>query len=527
MNRRLLRATTALMMAAIVIGAAACGRSEDQPRPSEVEGANVLRVLAGSELKELEPALVAAARSANVDLRLSYAGTLEIVDRTNGGEVFDALLPPNGAYPMLALSTKPVAREKLFYSRVALGVKKSRAQALGWDRYPPSWADISQAAASGRFSYAMTNPTSSNTGMSALFAVASSSAGKTEDLALADIKPGVLAAFLRGQKLTAGSSGWLADAYLRDQATLDGVVNYEAVLLRLNDRPELADKLQVIYPTDGVISADYPLLLMKDAKRAAYQRVIDVIRGREFQGGPVAAAYLRPSNPDAPIAKALSTQPVAELSFPNNLPLIDAVLASYQGELRRPATSIYLLDTSGSMEGDRLAGLQRALGYLTGAEGNGTLARLSRFQSRERVILVRFSDEIGAPVRVEFGADGDHTPEIAIIRNFDNRLRARGGTAIFSALERAYAIADDERSRDPDRLMTVVLLTDGENRDGINFRTFAGHMHGRAAPRTFPILFGDAKSEELERVAEMTGGRLFDGRSGSLTAVFREIRGYQ
>jgi Ca-activated chloride channel family protein len=487
----------------------------------------VLRILAGSELKELEPALVSAARGAGVDLRLSYAGTLEIVDRVNLGERFDAVLPPNGAYPMLALSTRPVAREKLFYSRVALGVKRSRARALGWDAKAPSWADISMAAASGRFSYAMTNPTSSNTGMSALFAVASSSAGKTEDLALTDINRDVLTAFLRGQKVTAGSSGWLADAYLRDQAMLDGLVNYEAVLLRLNDRPELTDKLLVIYPADGVISADYPLLLMNDAKRPLYERVVGAVRARDFQSGPVAEAYLRPSNPDAPLAKALSAQPVAELSFPNNLALIDAVLVAYQGELRRPATSIYLLDTSGSMEGERLAGVRRALEYLTGTQGSGTLARLARFQSRERVILVRFSDEIPPPVEIDFGAEGDHARERSAIHEFDAGLRAHGGTAIFSALARAFAIADEERARDPDRLVTIVLLTDGENRDGIGFSTLARRMQGRSAPRTFPILFGDARSDELERVAEMTGGRVFDGRSGALTNVFREIRGYQ
>src|SRR5262249_887991 len=156
---------------------------------------------------------------------------------------------------------------------------------------PPSWADIATAAASGRFSYAMTNPTSSNTGMSALFAVASSSAGKTEDLALADIKRDVLTAFLPGQNLTAATSASVADAYPRGQAMLDGLVNYEAVLLRLNDRPELTDKLLVIYPADGVISADYPLLLMDDAKRPLYERVVGAVRALDFQRGPVAEAY--------------------------------------------------------------------------------------------------------------------------------------------------------------------------------------------------------------------------------------------
>src|SRR5262249_54330452 len=152
---------------------------------------------------------------------------------------------------------------------------------------------------------------------------------------------------------------------------------------------------------------------------------------------------------------------------------------------------------------------------------------LARFQSRERVILVRFSEEVAPPVRIDFGAEGDHSQEARAIHDFDAGLSAHGGTAIFSALARAFAIADEERVRDPDRLVIIVLLTDGESRDGISFSTLADRIQGRAAPRTFPILFGEAKSDELERVAQMTGGRVFDGRSGALTNVFREIRGYQ
>jgi Ca-activated chloride channel family protein len=43
----------------------------------------------------------------------------------------------------------------------------------------------------------------------------------------------------------------------------------------------------------------------------------------------------------------------------------------------------------------------------------------------------------------------------------------------------------------------------------------------------FPVLFGDASVDEMKRIAELTGGRLFDGRAASLSTVFKEIRGYQ
>jgi Ca-activated chloride channel family protein len=493
----------------------------------EAESARSLRVLAGSELKELEPALKAAASSAGIDLRMSYAGTLEMTDRANAGEKFDLLLPANGAYLSLALSKPPLAKEKLFYSRVALGVKASKARELGWDRKTPTWSQIAAAAGAGKFHYAMTNPTSSNTGMSALFAVAASRAGKTDDLTMAEVDRGTLGNFLKGQKLTAGSSGWLADAYLREQATLDGIVNYEAVLLRLNNEATLGDKLVIVYPADGVISADYPLLLLDEAARDKYNRMVTALRAREFQSDAVAHAFLRPSNPDAPLAPGLPQDAVAELSFPNNLDVIDAVLSAYQGELRRPATSIYLLDVSGSMRGERLDALKGSLAYLTGSAGNGASARYARFQSRERVILLPFSQRPRAPMRVEFAANGPHSDELDQIRRFTAGLEVEGGTAIFEALAAGYEIAAQEQARDPQRVISVVLLTDGENRDGMNLAELERRLQGRMPARTFPILFGEASSQELEEVATLSGGRTFDGRKGDLFKVFREIRGYQ
>ncbi len=82
----------------------------------------------------------------------------------------------------------------------------------------------------------MTNPTSSNTGMSALFAVASSIATRPEDLDGRRCQPRGAQEFPRRPGIAAGSSGWLADSYLQEQDRLDGLVNYEAVILRLNEQ---------------------------------------------------------------------------------------------------------------------------------------------------------------------------------------------------------------------------------------------------------------------------------------------------
>ena len=491
-----------------------------------------LRILAGSELKELEPDIQNAAHTAGLKLELKYAGTLEMVDRANASEPVDAILPPNGAYPSLALTRKAVAKEKLFYSRVALGVKESKARELGWDRTTPSWMDVTQAVRDGKFAYAMTNPTSSNTGMSVLFAVASSSAKKTEDLASSEVDRSSLRDFLAGQKLTGGSSGWLAEAYATEQDRLDGLVNYEAVLLRLNEGPELHEKLSVIYPRDGVISADYPLMLLDPAKRAVYDRLVAALKAPSFQSNALERAYLRPSDPMARHSPRLSDSIVVELSFPNNLGVIDSVLAAYQADLRRPATSIYLLDVSGSMRGARIAALKSALGLLTGVDAHGTAARYARFQNREHVMLIPFAGSPWKAMRFNF-ENGLHRAQTEDeLRGFVENLRAGGGTAIYSTLDLAYDLAYQELARYPGRVVSVVLLTDGKSNNGLPYEEFRQRWSGRSAGgadpiRTFPILFGEASSAELAEIARLSGGRSFDGRSVDLRDVFREIRGYQ
>jgi Ca-activated chloride channel homolog len=255
------------------------------------------------------------------------------------------------------------------------------------------------------------------------------------------------------------------------------------------------------------------------------------LKGPSFQSTVLQRAYLRPSDPTAQRSPRLSGDTVVELAFPNNLDVIDAVLASYQAELRRPATSIYLLDVSGSMRGERITAVKRALELLTGVDAQGSAARYARFQNREHVMLIPFATEPWSAVRYNFESDHDKARTEEELRSYLGGLTAGGGTAIYSALAQAYDLAYAEQSRYPGRVVTVVLLTDGQNNHGLPYEEFRRRWLERsmgADPvRTFPILFGEASSAELDEIARLTGGRSFDGRSADLRDAFREIRGYQ
>lgn len=517
------------VLALLATGLVGCGKREAPAAgapSSPAPAAAVFTVLAGSEVRDIEPALLKAAQGAGVTLKLSYAGTLDIVERINAGERFDAILPASGAYPALALTSKPLAREKLFYSRVALGVKAAKLKALGWDRQAPTWAEIAAAAGNGQLRYAMTNPASSNSGMSAVFAVASAVAGKTEDLTAQEVDGKVLTAFLLGQKLTAGSSGWLAEAFAKAPADLDAMVNYEAVVLRTNANLAALDQLTLVYPRDGVISADHPLMLLVEGKRGDYNKVVAAFKAPDFQRNVAAAAFLRPAVPGVALAAGLSEAAAVELSFPNRLEVIDAVLGAYQGQWRRPATSIFVLDVSGSMQGERLASMQAALKVLAGAEASTASARYARFQSRERVVLIAFSDRVDSPVTVNFAPDSLDTARGQVLAYAD-ALHAKGGTGIYAALLQAKAVAAREREQDTERLVSIVLLSDGENTVGPDLMAFRAQAASGPPVRIFPILFGESSNADMAALAELTGGRVFDSRKASLALVFKEIRGYQ
>jgi Ca-activated chloride channel family protein len=216
------------------------------------------------------------------------------------------------------------------------------------------------------------------------------------------------------------------------------------------------------------------------------------------------------------------------------------VLSAYQSELRRPATSIFVLDVSGSMKGRRLEQMKEALKLLSGAEVSAASQRYAAFQARERVLLIPFSGLVGQPTRLQFSAD-DLRGASARVLAYADSLVADGGTAIYDALTLAQQEARQELRADPERFVSIVLLTDGTNTAGRDYDAFEREQRrardgGAPLVRVFPIIFGEARSSEMQALAELTGGRAFDARNtgkggeggkSTLSLVFKEIRGYQ
>lgn len=519
-----------LLLLALSLLLSGCENKDNASSPPP-RAENVLVVLAGSELKDIEPLLPQIEAATGVHLQLNYAGTLEAVERLQSGEAVDMAWLASNRYAMLmpAVKSRIAASERTMLTPVVLGIKESRARELHWlDNPKVTWKDIAEAANQGKFTFAMTSPTSSNTGFSGLLGLAAALSGKGDALEEKDIDVKRLSSFFKAQRLTAGSSGWLADAYLKEQDKVDGIINYASTLLLLNQAGGLKEKLVLIYPQDGIITADYPLMLINPAKRDAYNKVVGYVRGVEFQQQMTKTTQRRSVNPDVAVADTLT---LVELPFPAKLAVVDAILKAFDHHLRLPTDSTFVLDQSGSMSGARIKALKAAMAGLSGAD-TSISGRFSQFRNRERIFLLPFSDTFNHLERYDMGEDAaSNQTTLTTLSARVNGLQATGGTAIFAATQQAYLEAAQRRRAEPARFYSIVVLTDGQNQDGISAEQFADWYaklpNEDKGIKIFPVLFGDANQAELKQLSDLTGGRTFDSRTSGLPSIFKEIRGYQ
>src|SRR5262245_43126812 len=437
-----------LLAAAILVGV-----SSLNPDPSKT-----LTVLAGSEIRDLEPVFADMQRATGVKLQPKYIGTLEGAELIEGGDTSDVAWFSHGKYLSLlpTAGRKIVAQQKIMLSPVILGVKQSVADRFGWSNNPNvTWKDIEAKAADDSFHFAMTNPAASNSGFTALVGVASALSGSSNAIDTGTIDKAALRAFFKGQTLTAGSSGFLADTYVRQQDDVDGIINYESILMSLNAGGKLKEPLVLVYPKEGIVTADYPMMLLNGSKQAAFEKVVAYLRSPDVQKRIMTETLRRPAVPGIPLDPRFPSNLLIELPFPSKLDTIDALITAYLDEVRKPATAIFVLDVSGSMDGQRVQALKKGLDARPGQagrmEGQGTrlTGQFSRFRAREQVSIITFSDVVNAPQVFTIDDTNPDSADMQAIRSYVDSLEAGGGTAIYDATLAAYAEVEKEQASDP------------------------------------------------------------------------------
>lgn len=479
-----------------------------------------LTILAGSEIKNIEPLMTEASKKLGFPIKMEYTGTIEGVEAVKSGSQYSAAWFGNAKYfydvPESAKRIK--LSEKVMLSPVIVGVKETSLQKAKVDPNGIyTWKDISSWVKNQGMTYAMTDPSVSNTGYVALMGVVYATANKGENLKLEDVNQAVLKDFFKGQKVTAKSSNWIMSTFDSDP-TIDFVVNYESSILSHTGQ----SKIVPIYPSEGIVTADYPIMLLDDKKTEQYKQLVAYLKGVEVQTQLVNTYKYHSVVPSVMLAQKVfdSSKLLVEMPFNPDSNLSDAILTAYYNDYKKPAKFAFVIDTSGSMSGNREMEMKDAVAQLV----NGSLSKFATIRNRESVIVVPFSTQ-------PYGVQSFDSSQKTEMNQYIQNLRMEGGTAMYDGVAQAINHLETEKAKHGDAYRySVIVLTDGVSNEGADMVTFEKWYAAKKLPkgdmRVFAISFGTADMNQLTSLTSVTGGAVFDGKK-SLGAAFREIRSSQ
>jgi Ca-activated chloride channel homolog len=530
--KRLIAVLAALVVAAVVWFAL---------RPPAV----TLSILAGSENEALEPLIQDWARGNGVDVTITYLGSVDISRELQVGDqsAYDAVWPAHSLWIELGDTGKAVSHAtSILRSPVVLGLRRSIAEKLGWvGRKDLTIQDIRDAAAANEFRLSMTSATQSNSGASAYLGFLYAFAGDPDmltmpmldDPKLQDAMRGILAQVDR----SSGSSGWLKDAYLAKPDGFDAMFNYESVVIETNQALVASgeEPLYIVYPANGLAVADSPLGLIDkgDAeKEAAFLELQAFLLTPDTQGKLSAlgrragligldATSVDPAvwNPDWGIDL---TRDIAPIPTPAS-DVIAKALSLYQTELRKPSLTVWVLDVSGSMDGEPLEQLKEAMRLVLDPEA--ATINLLQPSSRDVTIILPFNHTFLDPTIVTGGTEADLAAALSRVQG----LRADGGTDVYVAISEALRLIEPYAKDGTlgDYLPAIVAMTDGASDTGFRdqmFQDFALTAWAKDIP-IHSVAFGSADEDQLKALSEATVGRMFKA-GDDIAKALRAAKGY-
>lgn len=507
--------------------------------------ATSLRIVAGSENQALEPLVQDWAASNNVTVEMVYQGSVDISRALSAGKdsEFDAVWPAHSLWIELGDTQKVVAHAtSILRSPVVLGLKTSLAQKLGWvGREDVTVQMIGEAAAQGAFRLSMTSATQSNSGASAYLGFLYALAGNPDILTLEVLAEPKLQEDMRtllGQvDRSSGSSGWLKDSLVANPAAFDAMINYESVVIEANG--ELLAKglepLYIIYPANGMAVADSPFGLINKgdpAKEAAFLGLQEFLLSPDTQsklsalGRRTGLIGLSDNGADPAVWNPDWGVDLQRDIAPIPTPASDVIaeaLSLYQSELRKPSLTVWVLDVSGSMDGEPLAQLKSAMTLLLDPEAAAvSLLQPSR---RDVTIILPFNHAPQEATVVKGSGPADMAQALTRI----DGLVADGGTDLYAAVGAAVDLlapyAADGTLKD--YLPAIVAMTDGQS-ETINRDWMLARIADSGFARDIPIhsiAFGAADEDQLKALSTASIGRLFKAGT-DIAAALRGAKGY-
>lgn len=437
------------------------------------------------------------------------------------------------------------------YAPVGFAMWRPMAEALGWPDKPISWETIATLAADpqgwgsyghpewGLFKLGHTHPDHSNSGLLLLAALAYDKNNLTEGLTPPLVKQAsVVEAFRQVELHTyhygVRSKDLLALMIKRGPAYLHAINTTETDVIRTNQESakDLTFPLAFIFPAKGTFWAEHPFCIaqgewVNDEQHEAAELFEKFLRSPEQQK-LAATYYLRPVDESVAVQDIFTLEKGTDPRVtPKTVPALATLSGEAEGavkdvfhQVKKKATVILVLDTSGSMQGDKMkSAIASTIGFI------------KKLERDDEAIVIAFND---API--ELSPSGRIGDVGELLAQKVGGLYPQGNTALYDAVCQAVQKVDslqiEDRAASDPRLYGVVVLSDGDDTASklSENAMFACLPSGEDVEgvKVFTIAYGgDADLDVLKRIANRTNGKAFEGDPATIEKVYIAISAEQ
>lgn len=490
----------------------------------------VFKIISSQENKQSENFINEYAASKGYNIAIEYAGTLDIIEKLNNNEYYDAVWLSNSIWSYMLDSSVSLSNSKCTsINPIVFGIKKSKAESLGLVGKEVYTKDLVQKIANGDLKFSMSNPTSTNSGASAYLGMLQALAGNpevlTEDILQNDELQNNLKTLFTGMERSSGSEDFLEELFLNGD--YEAVVSYESSIININKQLAAQGKetLYAVYPVDGVSISDSPFAFIdhkNENKKEIFTDIQSYLLSNEGQkelarngkrtwyGGVTDNADKTIFNPDWGID---TNKYISPIKYPSTK-VIKLALNLYQTALRKPVHVVFCLDYSGSMFGNGYNELVAAMEYILTDKAADDFIQ---FSDKDKIDIIPFASKSYLPWSTSKGTDTEE-----LLKNIKS-VRPNGTTALYPAARDAINLLKDEDTETYN--LSVVLMTDGEGNEGNYTDLYNLYTELKVNIPIYSIMFGDARDYQLNGIASLTNGKVFDGKE-NLVKAFKEVRGY-
>jgi len=484
----------------------------------------------------------------------SVSHWLALVNFQTGRQIFDLADSPSTALAPVVMA--------IWESRLNAIREKSGSDEVGWEELlavlnsPNGWADYNIPGERTTVYYGHTDPFISSTALSTLIsefyasARANSSSPDFRRLSLEQVNdPAVQQGVRDIESLIRHYSSRTTEfkEYIAQGPNyLDFVALEENDLIYINQGKtnyQPPEKLVALYPKEGTFWHEHPYAIPKadwvtDEQRAAAKVFTEYIRSKPVQEKVMEAGF-RPVNPDVqlgyPIVPELGVDPnkpstILEVPDPD---VVAAVQSSWQF-VKKQADVLLVIDTSGSMQGDKINQARAA-----------AQAFLDNMPAQNRVGLVTFSD---LPQVFDFKSnqmiylDENTLNSVQAMASFEggqssirpqvDAVEAYGDTSLYDAIIQSIELLKASRDDQDDRIQAIVVLSDGQDTASYtSLQKVVAEIQTNREDRNpvivIPVAYGgDADINALNGIARASATRVQSGDPENITKVLEIISSY-